>query len=146
MGARIQTAALSVDALIEETRSPNDGALIVFAGTVRRHNDGKEVAAIEYSAYLPVAERQLAAVEREAERRFAVTCCRIRHRIGPMAIGEASILIVVRAPHRGPAYEASRYAIDTVKQTVPIWKLESYTDGTRVHVRGTPLHSNPSGA
>lgn len=142
MNNHIQTEALSLDALLAETSSPEDGAVITFAGTVRAHNDGKEVASIEYSAYEPVAERQLREIEAEAIERFGVTSCRIQHRIGPMAIGDASVLIVVRSPHRGEAYQASRYAIDTVKHRVPIWKFETYTDGTSVYVQGCPLHGH----
>lgn len=144
MGRHIQTAPLRVDDLLAETQAPEDGALIVFAGTVRRYNDGKEVASIEYTSYEPVAERQLSEIETAAEQRFGVTSCRIQHRLGPMEIGDASILIVVRSPHRREAYQASRYAIDTVKHAVPIWKFETYTDGTQVYVKGCPLHSETS--
>lgn len=144
MGEYIQTDALNLDPLLAATQSPQDGALIVFAGTVRRHNEGKEVASIEYSAYEPLAERQLRDIENETTQRFHVTTCRIQHRIGPMAIGDTSILVVVRAPHRAEAYAASRHALDTVKHTAAIWKFETYTDGTQVYVKGCPLHSDPS--
>lgn len=142
MAYHIQTEPLSTDALIAETWSPEDGALIVFAGTVRQHNGGKEVASIEYSAYEPVAERQLREIEQEAEHRFNVTRCRIQHRLGSMDIGDTSVLIVVCSPHRAEAYAASRYAIDIVKHRVPIWKFEIYTDGTSVYVKGCPLHGH----
>lgn len=146
MTHHVQSEPLSMDALIAETDSPEAGALIVFSGTVREHNEGKAVATIEYSAYEPVAERRLREIEQDTQQRFDVTCCRIQHRIGPMAIGDSSVMIVVRAPHRADAYEASRYAIDTVKQSVPIWKYETYTDGTHDYVQGTPLHPDNSKA
>lgn len=140
METHIQTGPLGLDALLAATQSPEDGALAVFAGTVRDHNDGKQVATIEYTVYEPLAERQIADIEREAIKRFGVTSCVIRHRVGPMDIGDISVLIVVRSPHRAEAFAASRYAIDTVKHAVPIWKRETYTDGTQVYVKGCPLH------
>lgn len=144
MAARIQTEPLSFDALLADTQSPETGALAIFAGTVRRHNAGREVTALEYTVYEPLAERRLAEIEREAEQRFGVTCCRIRHRIGPLAIGDTSVLVVVRAPHRAEAFAAARYAIDTVKHAVPIWKRERYADGTEVYVKGCALHAEDS--
>jgi molybdopterin synthase catalytic subunit len=134
---------LSLDALVRETASPDAGALVIFAGTVRRTNDGREVTALEYSVYAPLAERRLSEIEAEAERRFNATACRIRHRVGPLAIGETSVLIVARAPHRTEAFAAARYAIDTVKHDVPIWKRETYADGSEAFVKGCALHSTP---
>ncbi|HET7370778.1 MAG TPA: molybdenum cofactor biosynthesis protein MoaE [Gammaproteobacteria bacterium] len=140
MAERILTEPLNLDVLLAATQSPDAGALSVFAGTVRRHNDGREVAALEYSVYEPLAERRLAEIEREAEQRFGVTCCRIQHRVGQLEIGDTSVLVVVRSPHRSEAFAAARYAIDTVKHTVPIWKRESYADGTQSYVKGCALH------
>lgn len=142
MHERIRREPLSLDALLTVTQSPATGALTIFAGTVRRHNGGREVTALEYSVYEPLAERRLEEIEREAERRFGVTCCRIQHRVGPLDIGDTSVLIVVRAPHRAEAFAAARYAIDTVKHTVPVWKRETYADGTQSYVKGCPLHED----
>lgn len=140
MSARITTAALDVGALITATEDPEAGALVVFAGTVRQHNDGKKVVAINYSAYVPLAEKALREIEDTALRDFDIQSCEIRHRIGDLAIGDISVLVVVRAAHRGEAFEAGRYAIDTVKHEVAVWKYEEYADGTHDYVKGCPLH------
>lgn len=141
----LQESPLDLDALLEETSDPECGAMVVFGGTVRLHNDGREVTRLDYSVYAPLAEKALADIERETEQRFGVTSCRIRHRIGELDIGELSVLVVVRAPHRGEAFEAARHAIDTLKHTVPIWKREEYSDGTHVFVQGCALHENEHG-
>jgi molybdopterin synthase catalytic subunit len=137
----LQEEPLTLDALLEETADPECGALAVFGGTVRRHNEDKEVTRLDYSVYEPLAKKALADIERETEHRFGVTACRIRHRVGRLEIGELSVLVVVRAPHRAEAFEAARYAIDTVKHDVPIWKREEYSDGSHVFVKGCTLHA-----
>lgn len=141
MEQRITEQPLELEALLEETRSLECGALVVFAGTVRLHNDNREVTAIDYSAYGPLAEKALAEIETDTLRRFDVTRCRIRHRIGDLEIGDMSVVVVVRAAHRADAFEAARYAIDTVKQEVPIWKREVYSDGSHVYLKGCALHN-----
>ncbi len=139
MSERVRTTPLEVEELLSVTESEDAGAVVVFGGTVRRHNDGKAVTAISYSAYEPLAERTFAALEEEVVARFPVTGCRIVHRIGELAIGDLSVVVVVRAPHRGDAFEAARHAIDTLKKTAPVWKREAYADGTEVHLQGEAL-------
>ncbi len=121
------------------TDDPRCGALVVFEGVVRDHHDGRRVSAMEYSAYAPLAERELRELERETCERFGVPVCRIVHRTGRLEIGEASVLIVVRAPHRAEAFEAARYAIDTLKQRVPVWKNDFFDDGSHSWQDGTSL-------
>ena len=126
-----------LQALLAQTADDDCGALVVFGGTVRF--DGR-VQAIDYTAYRPLAEKALAEVERETLARFAdVRQCRVLHRIGKLALGETSVLVVVRAGHRDAAFEAARWAIDTLKRRVPIWKQEHYADGTAEFVEGLPL-------
>ncbi|TAL87891.1 MAG: molybdenum cofactor biosynthesis protein MoaE [Rhodanobacter sp.] len=145
MQPHITDQPLDPEALLRATESPESGALVVFGGTVRAHNDGRKVTAINYSAYEPLAEKAIAEIERETMRRFDIQHCQIRHRIGDLAIGDMSVLVVVRAEHRGEAFEAGRYAIDTVKHEVAIWKYEEYEDGTHAYVKGCPLsHEHPS--
>lgn len=139
MSERVREAPLSVEELMAATESEDAGAVVVFGGTVRRHNEGKGVTAISYTAYEPLAERTFADLEQEVAERFPVTGCRIVHRVGALEIGELSVLVVVRAPHRGDAFEAARYAIDTLKKTAPVWKREAYDDGTEVHLQGEAL-------
>lgn len=145
MAKHITDQVLDLDAMLAETESPDCGALVVFAGTTRIENDGREVAAIDYTAYEPLAEKALAELEQETLRRFRISRCRIRHRIGNLEIGEMSVIVVVRAAHRGDAFDAGRYAIDTLKHTAPIWKNEAYTDGTRVYLKGYALTDAATG-
>lgn len=139
---RITDQPLALDAMLVQTESPECGALVVFAGTTRRHNEGHEVVSVEYTAYKPLAEKWLADIEREALARFDIECCAIRHRIGELAIGDTSVIVVVRAVHRPDAFRAGRYAIDTVKHTVPIWKREVYADGSFVYLKGCSIHDD----
>lgn len=124
-------------ALVAEVASHATGATLLFLGTVREVNDGRDVTGMEYSAYRPMAERELADIAQEAVARFHSEHIVIEHRIGTLELGEASVAIAVAHPHRGEAYEASRYIIEQLKQRVPIWKLEHYVDGTREWVDPT---------
>jgi molybdopterin synthase catalytic subunit len=105
------------------------GGVVTFAGVVRDNARGKRVRSLEYDAYPEMAERQMGEIAAEVARRWPESGLAIVHRIGPMAIGEASVVIVAACPHRAEAFEACRYAIDTLKASVPIWKKEFYEDG-----------------
>jgi molybdopterin synthase catalytic subunit len=118
-------------ALLAEVSHERNGAALVFVGTVREVNDGRPVTGIEYSAFVPMAERELGAIASEAAERFGTDDIVIEHRLGRLALREASVVIAVAHPHRGEAYEASRYIIEQLKRRVPIWKREEYVDGTR---------------
>jgi molybdopterin synthase catalytic subunit len=127
----IDPAALLGDALTSE-----DGAALLFWGVVRDHHDGRAVTHLEYRAYAAMAEREMLRIAREARERFAVGGVRVVHRVGRLAIGEASVGIAVASPHRDAAYQASRYVIEELKRRVPVWKREGYTDGTAEWVPG----------
>jgi len=138
----IQYAALvrhpiDASALIERVSRPANGAVLLFIGVVRDVNDGRAVSGMEYSAYESMAARELAEIASEAAQRFGVPDIAIEHRLGELALEEASVGIAVAHPHRGPAYEASRWVIEELKHRVPIWKREHYADGTRVWVDPT---------
>jgi molybdopterin synthase catalytic subunit len=107
-----------------------DGAVCLFLGVVRNENGGRAVRHLEYEAYEEMALPLMDEIAAEARRRWPVTDVRIVHRLGRLEIGEASVAVAVAAPHRGAAFEACRYAIDTLKATVPIWKKEFYADGS----------------
>jgi molybdopterin synthase catalytic subunit len=117
--------------VLREVESPAHGAAILFVGNVREVNDGKPVSGMEYTAYLAMAEKEMAAIAREANEKFSGSFVVIVHRIGELAIGDASVAIATAHAHRDAAYQASRYVIEQLKQRVPIWKREHYTDGTR---------------
>lgn len=135
----LQREPLDLDALLAETADPACGALVVFSGTVRNHHGGKGVERLGYSAHPALVEKVLAELEAEVLERFEVNQCRIVHREGELEIGEDSVLVVVRSPHRGAAFEAARYAIDTLKERTPVWKQEHYADGSVEYQDGTPL-------
>ncbi|MCM2257999.1 MAG: molybdenum cofactor biosynthesis protein MoaE [Vicinamibacteria bacterium] len=118
----IDLAALSATAA-------HDGALALFVGVVRDENAGRSVLRLEYEAYEEMALEELARVEAETRAGWPVTDVRLVHRLGPLAIGEASVAVAVSSPHRAEAFAACRFAIDTLKARVPIWKKEFYADG-----------------
>lgn len=122
---------------------PDCGALAVFAGTVRNVHNGRGVVSIRYHAHAPLAERRLAEIEAETARRFGVQV-RLAHAVGELQVGEASVVVVVHGGHRKEAFEACRWAIDTIKSAVPVWKEERYTDGEVLWQDGTPLTDIPT--
>ena len=142
---RITEQPLDLAALIAETANPASGALVTFSGTVRDHHQGKGVSGMSYSAYGPMAEKVLQELEQETLQRFPIQACRIVHRIGELEIGDDSVLIVVRSAHRGDAFDAARYAIDTLKLRLPVWKHDFYTDGSDAYQDGVPLATSPAG-
>lgn len=139
MASRLSDSELDLASLLAETETPEAGALVVFGGTVRIENAGKSVSGMDYSAYAPLAEKALAEIERECQGKFAVLRCRVMHRIGALKLGELSVLVIVRAAHREEAFAAARWAIDTLKQHVPIWKKEHYGEHDSAFLAGTEL-------
>jgi molybdopterin synthase catalytic subunit len=122
--------------LLRDSVSDQDGAALLFWGVVRNHNDGRAVSHLEYHAYAEMAERTMRRIGEEAIERFGVGGVRVVHRVGKLAIGEASVAIAVASPHRAQAYDASRYVIEELKQRVPIWKREGYVEGESQWVPG----------
>ena len=121
---------IDIGALISAARRPDCGAISTFVGTTRiDESGGASVEYLEYEAYRPMAGRKLEEIGAEIEERWDVREVSIVHRIGRVEPGEASVAIVVASPRRGPAFEASRYAIERIKQVVPIWKREVWSDG-----------------
>jgi molybdopterin synthase catalytic subunit len=105
------------------------GGIAVFIGTTRDHSDGRSVHALEYDAYVPMALKLMNRIAGEAKTRWGLQKISIVHRIGRLGIGEASVVIAVSSAHRREAFEACRYAIDTLKKEVPIWKKEFFENG-----------------
>ena len=110
---------------------PECGAQVVFSGTVRDHAEGRAgVSRVEYEAYVERVEPRLAAIAAEVRRRWPmVGRIALLHRIGELTIGECSVVVVISAPHRAEAFDAARWSIDTLKETVPIWKRETWEGG-----------------
>jgi molybdopterin synthase catalytic subunit len=122
---------LDPTALLAEVADAGSGASTLFVGTVRRTNQGRSVTGIDYSAYGPMAEREMSAVVAEAAARFGALRIAVEHRVGTLALGEASIVIAVSHERRAGAMDAQRYLIEEIKRRVPVWKREHYADGTR---------------
>ena len=118
-------------ALEDVVRTDADGAVIVFRGVARRFSRGRDVVHLEYEAYPEMAEKVMAQIADEVKARWSVSRVAIVHRTGVLEIGQASVVIAVSAPHRGEAFEAARYAIDRLKELVPIWKKEVWSDGSQ---------------
>ena len=145
--AAVTAEPLDAARLLADCVSPSDGAALLFWGVVRAENDGRAVAQLEYHAYAEMAERQMLRIAGEAIERFGTGDIRVVHRVGLLEIGEASVAIVVASPHRGEAYEASRYVIEELKRRVPVWKREGYVEGEREWVPGfTPSESESASA
>jgi molybdopterin synthase catalytic subunit len=137
MRAAVVTVAIDVASLIKEVADARHGATALFVGTVRSVNDGREVREIEYSAYEEMAEKEMSAIIAEAARANDGAELVAEHRIGVLAVGEASIVIAAAHERRGCALDALRYAIDEMKIRVPIWKREVYSDGSQSWVDPT---------
>ena len=115
--------------LVESLKAPEDGAVVVFDGFVRNNFKGRQTLYLEYEAYEPMAYVKMRAIGAEIRAKFAIHRIAIVHRLGRLEIGETSVLIAISSPHRAAAFDACRYAIDTLKCTVPIWKKEFFVGG-----------------
>jgi molybdopterin converting factor subunit 1 len=120
---------LDIDAVRELVSAPADGAVCLFLGVVRDHNEGHAVSGLEYDAYIEMAEKQLAEVVAETREHFAVDQVALHHRIGRLTVGEVSLVAAVSSHHRKEAFEACHWAVDRLKERVPIWKKEYGPDG-----------------
>ena len=129
MRTAIVDRPLNAGALLNEVAHHRNGATVLFVGTVREQNEGHTVSGLDYSAYAGMAERELTSIASEAAQRWGTPDIAVEHRVGALELGEASVVIAVAHPHRGEAYDASRYIIEELKKRLPIWKKERYLDG-----------------
>jgi len=134
---RVTQEPLSLEAVVEEVSDESAGAVATFLGTVRRQSRGRTVLYLEYEAYAEMAEDVMAQLAAELEQRYDLWAVAIHHRVGRVEIGEASVVIAVSAAHRQDALAACKDAIDTLKQTVPLWKKEVYEGGEEWLGRGS---------
>ena len=128
-GITIGRAPIDVAALEREVADPAAGAIVSFTGTTRQDNAGRKVLRLEYEAYGPMALSEMRKLASEAIERWKIVRIAIAHRVGVVEIGETSVAIAVSAAHRGEAFEACRFAIDRLKEVVPIWKKEHFEGG-----------------
>ena len=120
---------LRPEAITAAVRQHSNGAVVTFLGSTRDSTADREVLYLEYEAYRPMADKQLARVAEEVSERWAIGDVAICHRLGRLEIGDLSLVVAIAAPHRKEAFEACAYAIDRIKQIVPIWKKEFFRGG-----------------
>lgn len=132
---------IQTDRIVNAIKSGGDGTVCVFDGIVRDNTRGRATLHLDYEAYEEMALRQMQMLRDEAIARFGVREVAIVHRLGRLVVGETSVLIAVASAHRGAAFDACRYIIDTLKKTVPIWKREQFVDGA-VWADGEPFPEN----
>jgi molybdopterin synthase catalytic subunit len=126
---KISPYSLDIQSAIDWIMSPDSGGIDVFIGTVRNATKGKPVMQLEFEAYEPMAIAELEKIMKQAMEKWPVQKVLIHHRTGVLQVGEVPVIIAVSAAHRAAAFDACRYIIDTLKQTVPIWKKEVFEDG-----------------
>ena len=127
---QLQMVPIDPEALRRHVAAPSCGAVVLFLGDTRDHFDGRLVQSLEYEAYAEMAIPVMKEIGGEIQARWPGARVAMIHRLGAVPIGETSVVIAVATPHRDAAYKASRYAIDELKQRVPIWKKEIYDDGS----------------
>ncbi len=130
MTVRLTREPIRAEELVAAVASPRAGAVATFDGRVRNHAEGRQVRSLHYEAYEPMALREMEAICREAGRRWPLEGVAVVHRLGTLGIGESSVFVAVSSAHRADAFEACRFIIDRIKQTVPIWKKEFWDEGS----------------
>jgi molybdopterin synthase catalytic subunit len=126
---RVTNKQINLQELVDFVRDPQAGAIATFIGITRNNNEGRRVIALDYDAYPEMAEKELRRIGQEAGQKWQLCRMAIVHRVGPVQITQASVVIAVSSAHRDAAFSACRFAIEEVKKTVPIWKKELYEGG-----------------
>ena len=126
----IDSAPLSLDALLREVMSPAMGGVVTFTGVVRNHARGEAIDHLEYEAYAPMAEKEMRKIAAAVRERWPHVRIAMAHRVGRLEVGDPAVMIAAAAPHRAEAFEACRFAIDRLKASVPIWKKEFAESGS----------------
>ncbi len=127
---RLTNDPIDYQALTELVRRPGCGAVVLFLGTVRDLTGDRVTVALDYEAYPAMAEKKMAEIERDTRERWPVGELALVHRLGRLEVGDVSVAVAVSCPHRGQAFDACRHAIDRLKELVPIWKKENWSDGS----------------
>lgn len=122
-------SALSLQDCMDLVQSDSAGGIDIFVGTVRNQTKGRPVVRLEFEAYEPMAISEMGKIAAQAQERFAAENVVIHHRVGNLSVGEIAVIIAVATPHRKAAFDACQFSIDTLKETVPIWKKEIFEDG-----------------
>jgi molybdopterin synthase catalytic subunit len=141
---RVTDQSIDLNELVAYVTDAEAGAIATFMGTTRNNNEGRTVIALDYEAYPEMAEKELARIGNDAKKQWPICRMAIVHRLGPVQIGEASVIIAVSSAHRDAAFAACRFAIEEIKKTVPIWKKEVYEGGEVWIGTQTGQRLNPS--
>ena len=136
---KITSDEIELGDVIRAVEAGDAGAIVHFLGVVRNNTEGREVSYLEYEAYPPMAEKKMAEIAEEIHEKWGLDRVAVIHRVGRLEIGEVSVAVAVASPHRKEAFEACHYAMNRLKQTVPIWKREVWADGGEEWVKPDPV-------
>ena len=136
---KITSEEIELGDVIRAVEAGAAGAIVHFLGVVRNNTEGREVSYLEYEAYPPMAEKKMAEIAQEIHKKWGLDRVAMIHRVGRLEIGEVSVAVAVASPHRKEAFEACHYAMNRLKQIVPIWKREVWTDGEEEWVKPDPV-------
>lgn len=136
---KITSDEIELGDVIRAVEAGDAGAIVHFLGVVRNNTEGREVSYLEYEAYPPMAEKKMAEIAQEIHEKWGLDRVAMIHRVGRLEIGEVSVAVAVASPHRKEAFEACHYAMNRLKQIVPIWKREVWADGEEEWVKPDPV-------
>ena len=136
---KITSDEIELGDVIRAVETRDAGAIVHFLGVVRNNTEGREVSYLEYEAYPPMAEKKMAEIAQEIHEKWGLDRVAMIHRVGRLEIGEVSVAVAVASPHRKDAFEACHYAMNRLKQIVPIWKREVWVDGEEEWVKPDPV-------
>ncbi len=136
---KITSDEIELGDVIRAVEARDAGAIVHFLGVVRNNTEGREVSYLEYEAYPQMAEKKMAEIAQEIHDKWGLDRVAMIHRVGRLEIGEVSVAVAVASPHRKEAFEACHYAMNRLKQIVPIWKREVWTDGEEEWVKPDPV-------
>ena len=136
---KITSEEIELGDVIRAVKAGDAGAIVHFLGVVRNNTEGREVSYLEYEAYPPMAEKKMAEIAQEIHEKWGLDRVAMIHRVGRLEIGEVSVAVAVASPHRKEAFEACHYAMNRLKQIVPIWKREVWVDGEEEWVKPDPV-------
>ena len=136
---KITSDEIELGDVIRAVEAADAGAIVHFLGVVRNNTEGREVSYLEYEAYPPMAEKKMAEIAQEIQEKWGLDRVAMIHRVGRLEIGEVSVAVAIASPHRKEAFEACHYAMNRLKQIVPIWKREVWVDGEEEWVKPDPV-------
>ena len=136
---RITSEPIDPAAVLEKVRDSSSGGTVIFLGTIRNRNEGKRVEGLEYEVYRAMAEKRMMELESVVKAKWHVKKVFMVHRYGRLKVGEVSVAVAVSSEHRAEAFEACRFAIDTIKKTLPLWKKEKLKSGSEAWTKGEPI-------